>query len=123
MEDRIEQTGCSFLIKQVHRAAALRFLKQMVFRVGSYGQVDSEVAESWQTLEEAFRSWRWEPECNEALDIVKLSFTGEGLGDDDLLFNRLGPFVQPGSYIEMMGEGGNKWRWVFEDGDVTRKDL
>jgi len=116
----MSQAGCSFTIKNVHHAAVLRALKQMMLKGNSYAWVDSDAA-SWKTLECALRAWRWEPSYNSSLDIVKLDFVGEKLGDERVLFSKLAPFVQSGSYIEMIGEDGARWRWVFEQGDVVEK--
>ena len=66
-------------------------------------------------LEDAMAAWRWEPETDESGDIVGLSHTGEKLGDDDVLFAALAPFVETGSYIEATGNG-DAFRWRFTEG-------
>ncbi len=44
-------------------------------------------------------------------------FAGEKLGDDDKIFKIIAPFINDG-YIEMEGEEGYTWRWVFENGTL-----
>lgn len=48
------------------------------------------------------------------------TFIGEELGDDQKVFEILSPFMNDG-YIEMMGEDGDIWRWVFENGEMHIK--
>jgi sugar O-acyltransferase (sialic acid O-acetyltransferase NeuD family) len=40
----------------------------------------------------------------------------EKLGDDFIIFQSIAKFVQDGTYIEMVGEDGDKWRWLFKNG-------
>lgn len=53
-----------------------------------------------------------DPEGN----ITDIEFHGEKLYEDFSLFQSLAPYVKDGSYIEMMGEDGEQWRWVFANG-------
>ena len=59
-------------------------------------------------------SWRWEVEEDEDHNIISINFCGEKSGDDLILFDAIAPFVEPGSMIEMLGEDGAKWRWIFD---------
>jgi len=45
-------------------------------------------------------------------------FNGECMGEEADIFEALAPFVKSGSYIEMIGEDGEIWRWAFENGKV-----
>jgi len=67
-----------------------------------------------ETLADAFAAWRWEAEESADGSIVGLAFMGEKPGDEDMLFAALAPFVGSGSYIEMVGDDGLMWRWVFQ---------
>lgn len=49
-------------------------------------------------------------------NITELEFIGEKLGDDFKIFQSIAPYVQDGSYIWMIGEDGDQWRWVFQAG-------
>ncbi len=77
--------------------------------------VDSDFTKA-KTFEEIMHEWRWEVETDDegALDIISINFCGEKLGDDKVLFDAIAPFVDNGSYIEMHGEEGGMWRWVFD---------
>lgn len=66
------------------------------------------------TLEEALRVWRWEPTVVGG-DIVDISFTGRLLGDEDILFATIAPFVQSGSHVSCLVNGRN-YTWWFESG-------
>lgn len=77
--------------------------------------------EHMNTLEEILTEWRWDTKIDEYGNITNLYFSGEKLGDDELLFQTIGPFVKEDSFIEMHGEEGAIWRWVFENGNCIEK--
>ena len=50
-------------------------------------------------------------------NIIDLEFHGDKLAyDEDQMFQAVAPYVKSGSYIEMDGEDGSRWRWKFQDG-------
>ena len=55
-------------------------------------------------------------ELNADGDIVAIQFHGETLRDDFEMFQKIAPFVRSGSFLEMAGEDGAQWRWIFKDG-------
>lgn len=66
---------------------------------------------------ELFAAWRWSVEEND-FGINCISFDGQKLGNDHLFFNTIAPYVENGSFIEIMGEDGCIWRWFFKDGKM-----
>jgi hypothetical protein len=64
-------------------------------------------------LAEVLDAWRWRTKLDNSGNIVDISFEGEKIGDEELLWNTLAPYIKKGSYIEMGGEDGASWRWVF----------
>lgn len=62
----------------------------------------------------AIRAWRWDTKVDDLGNICDIAFIGEKSGDDEFLLNALAPFVEPGSFIEMRGEDGARWRWFFD---------
>ena len=66
--------------------------------------------------ERLFEECQWLIERN--LNNYELvEFLGEKLGDDEVLFEAIAPFMNDG-FIEMQGEDGHHWRWVFKDGKL-----
>ena len=65
--------------------------------------------------------WRWDLELDSAGNAVGISFQGEKLGDDQVLFNAIAPWVKKGSYIQMQGEDGSIWRWTFNGKTCVEK--
>lgn len=47
-------------------------------------------------------------------------FSGEKLGDDYEIFSLIAPYINDG-YIEMCGEDGLRWRWIFKNGICEEK--
>ncbi len=80
--------------------------------------VDQEIVNKAPTLEDAMTEWRYVPEMDDEGNIVDISFEGEKIGDEMEMFKTIAPFVEEGSYIEMQGEDGAFWRWVFKNGQV-----
>ena len=67
------------------------------------------------TVAEMLKAWRWEGEFDPITgDLTDIHFIGEKLGDEEILFQALAPFVDKGSFIEMEGEDGDLWRWTFD---------
>lgn len=55
--------------------------------------------------------------------VSALQFEGEKEPDGlMLMFNTLAAFVVDGSWIEFTGEDGEKWRYIFNDGEVKQKN-
>lgn len=47
--------------------------------------------------------------------VEGILFDGDRMSDDIPIFlKEIAPFVKAGSYIEMEGEDGGIWRWVFD---------
>jgi hypothetical protein len=88
------------------------FVSNNGIRTNHYAWVDMNFVNA-ETLTEAMKCWRWSLE-NEEGNIVNIQFEGEKLGDDEILFEAIAPFVEKGSYIEMRGEDGTHWRWIFD---------
>lgn len=61
----------------------------------------------------ALAEWRYQAALSGSGDVIVEYFTGEKLGDDDILWTALGPFVNPGGQIFCSGEDGAAWKWTF----------
>lgn len=57
------------------------------------------------------------PEFDNDGNITNLMFEGEkyGWGEKEL-FRKIAPYVKEESYIHMVGEDGEHWKWEFQDG-------
>ena len=77
-----------------------------------------------QFLGNALESLSWHCSFDAKGNINKLSWWGEKSGDDYNILDSIAPYVKSGSYIEMFGEDGEIWRWIFKDGrckEITPK--
>ena len=123
----MSQHGSNIVIKSEHLPAALAAIKAMYnivegqSRPPSFSWVDRAPIEKAETLAQALEEWRWEPHFGDNGDLIDLVFTGEKLGDDPDLFCNLAPFVEHGSYLEMVGEDDHRWRWVFWRGELREE--
>ena len=48
-------------------------------------------------------------------NIEDLEFAGEKLGDKQILFDIIAPFVESSSYILIACDNGQVWQWRFDD--------
>jgi len=111
--------------------AAIKALANTVadpFNSGHYSWVRTYEFANATTLREALAAWRWvdpnqdltNPD-NKNKNIEELYFTGEKLGDDEVLMHAIAPYVEAGSYIEMVGEDDFHWRWYFDGTSCTEQ--
>jgi hypothetical protein len=111
-----------FFIPKSKKAAALKAIKALAgketINMGGSGPhfswvTTSEFVEA-KTLGSAVRAWRWYVDEDDKGNVTGIGFNGEKLGDDNLLFDAISPFVRKGSFIQMRGEDDHMWRWVFD---------
>lgn len=97
----------SSLIETVHKLA----------ESGQYSWVRDSYLDSNDVVD-IFRCWRWDIDLDKHGNIEGIHFHGEKLGDDEVFFKAIAPFVKEGSFIEMCGEDHAMWRWKFSDGKL-----
>jgi len=68
----------------------------------------------WPGIQDAFADWRYPVEIDETGNVVGIEFSGEKIGQENIMFETIAKFVSPGSFIRMMGEDGYRWKWVFD---------
>ena len=84
-----------------------------------YAFTDNEEVDNAKTLEELIIAFNWRAETDDEGNIETIQCECEKSGQDILLFEALAPFVKKDSYIEMDGEDGAVWRWIF-DGNICK---
>jgi Golgi nucleoside diphosphatase len=110
----MSQMSCdSFLLKKENFAAALKAVKDLTTR--QYTWVNNDEVTKATTLKDAISAWNWELTVDDEGNGTSLDFNAEKLGDEEAMFNAIAPFVESGM-LEMKGEVGDHWRWLFKDG-------
>jgi hypothetical protein len=71
-------------------------------------------ADAWTCFADAMRDWRYPVELDADGNVANISFVGEKLGDEKAMLAAIAPYVDASSYIQMHGEDGEMWRWVFD---------
>lgn len=119
----IEQKSADFKIRKENHASALGAIHRLMDKSQRFMWVDPKYVHRAKTLSEALCAWRWEASVDEASgDIVGISFIGQKSGDDELLFEAIAPFVEPGSNIVIIGEDQHIWRWYFDGSTCSEQD-
>ena len=67
-----------------------------------------------------FEELMWLPNFENG-NITSLEYDApdKKIGDEELWMEAIAPFVESGSYIEIIGEDGDMWRWCFTDGKFS----
>jgi len=113
----IEQTESLFVIKKDNIGKAL---VKMHLELPENAPCTMCIKDE-ETFKGAMRCWRYDTFTNMDGDITEICFTGTKMGSCGILFNVIAPYVESGSYIQFMGEGGEYWRYVFSDGEMTEE--
>ena len=107
------QRDSQFYICALYKGDALAALKDFAKTNDQLIWVNVKKLMAATTLKEALYECRWVVEENDRGDIDHISFHGEKIGDDESLFNSIAKYIRSDSYIQMSGEDGCNWRWVF----------
>ena len=118
----MDQRDCVFEMPKANADKALAAIKEL-FSKPNYraGWVDTPSVLRAETFEDAISEARFDVEGNGTC-YDWISFNGEKRSwcEEDVL-NAIAPFVEEGSYIEMQGEDGDRWHWIFHKGGVEEK--
>lgn len=113
----MKQRGSNFFIAAENKPAALEAIKELSGRHFDWVKTFIDA----RTLEIALQAWRWGTETDDENNIMEITFEGQNSGDEKILFTAIAPFVREGSYIEMVGEEGDLWRWTFKGGQMEEQ--
>ena len=85
-----------------------------------YGFVQEENVARANNFKDAAQAFRWDMWIDDAGDIYGTMFNGEKYTGSEITFlNAIAPYVREGSYIEMQGEEGERWKWYFDGKECT----
>lgn len=110
----------NFKIQNENSPKALEIIKRLAREGKEFRWVSNETLLEAENLKEALEEFGYEVFEKET-ELEILDFVYEKLGDEFDMFQAIAPVVEEGSYIEMYGEDGDTWRWVFENGKCTEK--
>ena len=105
----MHQTGGKFILRRSQIEQALDALREA-------GKVTIDLKGTFtEQLVDVFHDWSWRLDLDEQTgDIIDVQFEGEKSVRDEDLFRAIAPFVEAGSFITMMGQDDESWRWYFD---------
>lgn len=116
----MHQGDTQFRIPLERKKAALNVLREWASKPTRISWADNQRIIVCLHLEDALDELGWDAEMDEDYNITDIQFSAEKLGDEAEFFALLAPYVEAGSFIEMRGEDGERWRWTF-DGSTMRE--
>lgn len=87
-----------------------------------FSWLNNATPEEWNTLDEAMVDWRFPIHRNDTGDVIGIEFSGQKIGQEKLMFERIAPFVETGSHITFKGEDGDTWRLEFQNAGIEEVD-
>jgi hypothetical protein len=122
----VDQIGSNVIIKKEHHENVVQAIKDLHKTVNRDARGGNSSGDRWysftdydfhkyDTIDEILRAWRYRPEFNDEGDIINLIFTGEKLGQCEIMFKAIARFVEDGSYINFQGEDGDRMEYSFHD--------
>jgi hypothetical protein len=74
-----------------------------------------------------FEEWGYETNHKEESDVILCELNirqgSAKIGDEEKFFAAIASVVEDGSFIDVVGEDGSKWRWMWEGGKFFSQDV
>ncbi len=116
-------TGMIIKKKNIKKALAainaIPVKKESRIGIGGYAWVNHDGKHP--DLITALANWRYDAKTQQNGDILIEYFQGEKVGDDEVLWTAIAPFIQKDAEVEYHGEDGCQWKYVFDG--KTYKEL
>ena len=112
----IELEESTLVIKKETAENVVTAIKDFAKNASRLSWIDKDYLLDAENIEDVFSEIRYELNKNENGDYEIDYFSGEKLGNDLVIFNSFAQFIENGQYIEMLGEDGERWRWIFING-------
>ena len=117
----MSQMKGKFMLKNENVSGAWKTVKELFKEEKEIGWATQDEIENCSSFEQVMDVCSFKITSNENGDYDSIDFIGEKHGDQDIIFNAMARYVEDGSYIQMLGEDGTIWRWVFENGKCVEK--
>jgi len=118
----MHMANSEFFIVKENIPNVVKAIKDLLSKGREFGWVDSKNIKSTNDVSKIFMEWCYEVEFDAEMNINRIWFIGEKLGDEIEMFKVIAPWVKAGSFIEMVGEDGSRWRWMFDGKTVKEKN-
>lgn len=106
----------SFRIDAACLAPALNALKTLTASNKSIR--DWRLHANERALFEALEAFGWIVEVAPDGSICTIGYESDKMGFEEEVLAAIAPWVDEGSFIEMVGEDSERWRWVFSQKSV-----
>jgi hypothetical protein len=115
------QLDASFKIPGSKIGTCLEALVDLARSQLGYRREDDSPADEPEALAEVMDCWDWIPKFDQSGSVSSIRFYGEKIGQDFSMFEAIAPYVERGSYIQMIGEDFAIWRWYFNGAECIEE--
>lgn len=114
----VRQVDSKFKVKIEDFPAVMDSLREHLNKAKMSGYDKTEII-NMTSIHEMLEEIGWSVKYDMSMNIVHLEFENEKFWEaDEAVVAAFAPFAEAGSFIEMLGEDGAKWRYVFDGKDV-----
>ena len=89
-------------------------------RYEDYSWVENPDDNGFTSLLDAINAWRHDGVIGNG-DVEIYEFVGGKWGDEEQFYQTIAPFVEDGGTIEVRGEDGEHWRYLYKDGKMIEQ--
>jgi hypothetical protein len=111
----VRQVDSKFKVKIEDFPAVIDSLREHLNKVNMSGWYDKTEIINMTTIHEMLEEIGWSVKYDLNMNITDIEFENEKFWESDkAVVLAFAPFAEAGSFIEMLGEDGAKWRYVFD---------
>lgn len=85
-----------------------------------FSWMDWNYPETCKTFVDILDALGFEYNLDEEGNLVYLTYSSK-IGQEDLFFKAIAPFINKGSYVNWMGEDNLMWQWYFDGKELIEK--
>jgi len=112
----VDMMDASFNMKKENLLPALKAVKDFIRVSAQLRWVDNYTILNASNLAEVMEEFKYELSVDDLGNVYDIGYDSDKQGDEETIFRVIAPYVEPDSYIEMLGEDGDRWRYLFKDG-------
>lgn len=109
----VKVLDANFTIKNENKDKAVEALHNLISENKDYKFFEYIIEKNINCLENIMQEFLWYVENDKDNNICNIYLYEENGNNNDNIFNVLAPYVEPYSFIQVLGNDGFTWKWCF----------